>query len=165
MSNRSTADRPSCRCDTEPSHRLVRIPDIAIVRNVLPTSVGIQILRTGVIAICVAIGIRIANHVIPIAVPAVPIVAIRSRGILYCADSASPRTVAISPRELLCCLAESRSALHLCARSQLCRRQDAPRHGIRRHDARDGRKRSEYQSRAQLHCLSKRCKSAMPSPS
>jgi hypothetical protein len=63
-----------------PSHRLIRNPDIAIVRLVLPTSVGVQIFGSGVVAVGVLPRLRGVNHVITVAVPAVPIVAVRSVG-------------------------------------------------------------------------------------
>src|ERR1700722_9760179 len=63
-----------------PAFRLVRHPNIAVVGNVLPIAVSIQILTAGVIAIGVVPRLRVANQVIAIAVPAIPVVALGSSG-------------------------------------------------------------------------------------
>src|ERR1051326_4678019 len=59
-----------------PVIRLVRNPHVAVIWNVLPSAVRVQILRSGVATVGVTPGVRVANDVITIAIPAVPIVAI-----------------------------------------------------------------------------------------
>src|SRR6202035_2034719 len=63
-----------------PAIGFVRNPDIAVVRNILPTTVGIQILGAGVITVGMTIGVGVLDHVIAVAVPAIPVVARRSCG-------------------------------------------------------------------------------------
>src|SRR5450755_3472414 len=63
-----------------PAIGFVRNPDIAVVRNILPTTVGIQILRAGVITVGMTIGVGVLDRVIAVAVPAIPVVARRSCG-------------------------------------------------------------------------------------
>src|SRR5450631_253334 len=62
-----------------PALGLVGNPHIAVVRDVLPTAVGVQILRSGVVVIRVMPGAGVADHVIAVAVPLIPSVAIGSR--------------------------------------------------------------------------------------
>ena len=63
-----------------PAVWLIRHPDVAIVRHIPPIAVRIKVLRSGVVVIGVPPGTGIANQVIAIAIPAVPVVAIRSLG-------------------------------------------------------------------------------------
>ena len=62
-----------------PTICLVRNPHVAVVRHILPIPVSVQILRSGVATVGVMPGIRTLDHVIAVAIPAIPIVAIWSR--------------------------------------------------------------------------------------
>src|ERR1700691_3267338 len=72
--------RPVAVAIGSPAIRLIRHPDLAVVRGVLPCPVGIQVFRSNVILVRVMPCRSFVNHAITIAIPAVPIVAVRSRG-------------------------------------------------------------------------------------
>ncbi len=63
-----------------PTFRFIRHPDLSVVRCVLPGSVGIQIFCANVILVGMLPRIRIADHAIAFAVPAVPVVPFGSGG-------------------------------------------------------------------------------------
>ncbi len=63
-----------------PAIWLVGNPHIAVVGNVPPIAVGVQILRSGITAVGVTPGVGAADHVIAVAIPAIPIVTVRGRG-------------------------------------------------------------------------------------
>src|SRR5215467_5461207 len=65
---------PSSRLIWGPRGFLIRLPHIAIARNVNPMSVSIQIVRAGVIAIRMSPARGIADHIVTIFVPAIPII-------------------------------------------------------------------------------------------
>src|SRR5258708_5513589 len=58
-----------------PISRLVRHPNLSVVRLVFPASVGIQVFRASVVLIGMIPRLRAVDHVVAVAVPAVPIVA------------------------------------------------------------------------------------------
>src|SRR5579863_2488361 len=63
-----------------PVRGLVRNPHIAVVRYVFPAPVRVEILGAGVVAIGVLPRAGVADHVVAVAVPCIPLVAIRSGG-------------------------------------------------------------------------------------
>ena len=68
-----------------PTLRLIRHPDLTVVGRVFPGSVRVQILRSDVILVSVAPRRGLVNHVVALAVPAVPVIALWSRSDLVLA--------------------------------------------------------------------------------
>src|SRR6266571_4102506 len=65
---------PSSRLIWGPRRFLIRLPHVAIAWDVNPMAVSIQIVGTGVIAIGMSPARGIADHVIAISIPAVPVI-------------------------------------------------------------------------------------------
>src|SRR5438552_4163599 len=63
---------PSSRLIWGPRRFLIRLPHVAITRDVNPMAISIQIVSAGVIAIGMSPARGIADHVVTISVPAVP---------------------------------------------------------------------------------------------
>src|ERR1035441_8874739 len=72
--------RPGTVAIRNPSIWFVRNPDVAVVGLILPITIRVQVLRSRVAAVGMAPRTGVADHVVAIAVPLIPGVAIRSRG-------------------------------------------------------------------------------------
>src|SRR5579863_6908836 len=63
-----------------PAVGLIRHPNLSVIRSTFPAAVRVKVLGPDVILVRVVPSVRVVNHTVAVTVPAVPVIAIRSRG-------------------------------------------------------------------------------------